>query len=210
MKATEVLKKAKELLSIETEEVKLAQATLENGTVIEAETMAAGQEVFIVTEDEKVALPVGEYTLEDGQTLKVEEEGIIASIGAAEEPAEEPAEENLSEESEESEEQVKEEELAEEEKEEMGYATKEELAEVKSMIEEIKAMIDKKQDMSSDEEEVAEEEKEAEEEAKEELSAIPKVKHNPEKETKVEAFQFSNKKTISTLDRVMSKISNIN
>ena len=50
MKATEILSKAKELLSIETE-VKLAQATLENGTVIEADEMAAGKEVFIVTED---------------------------------------------------------------------------------------------------------------------------------------------------------------
>ena len=59
MKATEVLKKAKELLSIETEEVTLAQATLENGTVIEAESLSEGQEVFIITEDEKVDLPVG-------------------------------------------------------------------------------------------------------------------------------------------------------
>ena len=93
MKATEILSKAKELLSIETE-VKLAQATLENGTVIEAEEMAEGKEVFIVTEDEKVALPVGEYTLEDGQALIVEEEGIIASKEemSAEELAEEAVE----------------------------------------------------------------------------------------------------------------------
>ena len=39
----------------------------------------------------------------------------------------------------------------EEEKEEMGYATKEELAEVKSMIEEIKAMLEPKEDLSADE-----------------------------------------------------------
>ena len=69
MKAVEILSKAKELLSIEVEEVKLAQAKLENGTIIEAESIASGQEVFIVTEDEKVALPVGEYQLEDGQML---------------------------------------------------------------------------------------------------------------------------------------------
>jgi hypothetical protein len=41
--------------------------------------------------------------------------------------------------------------LKEEEKEEMGYATKEELAEVKSMIEEIKAMLEPKEDLSADE-----------------------------------------------------------
>lgn len=194
MKATEVLKKAKELLSIETEEVKLAQATLENGTVIEAEQMAEGQEVFIVTDDEKVALPVGEYTLEDGQILMVKEEGIIASIGAAKE--EEPAEEDLSEEQ-------PEEQKLEEEKEEMKYATKEELSEVKQMIEEIKAMIDKKEEMAS---EVVEEEKV--EEPKEELSAVPKVKHNPEKETEKQTYLFSQKSGTTTLDRVLSKISN--
>src|SRR6056300_1491049 len=127
MKATDMLNKVKEVLGVElneeTQEVKLAQATLENGTVIESENFAAGSEVFIVTDDEKVALPVGEYTLEDGEMLIVEEEGVIAKIGKPEEAPE-------------SEEEV---EAAEEEKEEMGYATKEELAVVKSMIEEIKA-----------------------------------------------------------------------
>jgi len=193
MKATEVLKKAKELLSIETEEVTLAQATLENGTVIEAESLSEGQEVFIVTEDEKVALPVGEYTLEDGQILMVKEEGIIASVGAAKE--EEPAEEDLSEEQQ----------LEEDDKEEMKYATKEELSEVKEMIEEIKAMIDKKEEMAS---EVVEEEVKAEEDPKEELSAVPKVKHNPEKETQKEVFLYGKKSGTTTLDRVLSKISN--
>jgi hypothetical protein len=184
MKATEVLKKAKELLSIETEEVKLAQAKLKNGTVIEAEQMAEGQEVFIITEDEKVALPVGEYTLEDGQILTVKEEGIIASIEAAKE--EEAAEEDLSEEQQ-----------LEEDKEEMKYATKEELSEVKKMIEEIKAMIDKKEDMASEEVD-----------KKEELSEVPKVKHNPEKETEKQTYLFSQKSGTTTLDRVLNKISN--
>jgi len=201
MKATEVLKKAKELLSIETEEVKLATATLENGTIIEAESFAAGEEVFIVTEDEKVALPVGDYTLEDGNVLMVKEEGIIDSIGAAVEE-EEPSEESLNEETE-----------LEEDKEEMGYATKEELAEVKSMIEEIKAMIESKEEMS---EEVSEEPKEElseeikKEETKEELSIIPKVKHNPEKEVERNLNLFSQKRATTTYDRVLSKISKIN
>jgi len=201
MKATEVLKKAKELLSIETEEVKLATATLENGTIIEAESFAAGEEVFIVTQDEKVALPVGDYTLEDGNVLMVKEEGIIDSIGEAVEE-EEPSEESLNEETE-----------LEEDKEEMGYATKEELAEVKSMIEEIKAMIESKEEMS---EEVSEEPKEElseeikEEEIKEELSEIPKVKHNPEKEEDRNLNLFAQKRVSTTYDRVLSKISKIN
>jgi len=192
MKAQEMLSKIKETLGVETQEVELAQAQLENGTIIEAESMASGQEVFIVTEDERVALPVGEYMLEDGQMLKVEEEGIIASIGAAEEA---PAEEDLSEVTDEAEE------LAEE-KEEMGYATKEELAEVKSMIEEIKAMIQDKEKMSAEEAPVETEE------VKEELSAVEKVKHNPESETKKEMFLYAQKGQGTTLSRVMSKISN--
>ena len=58
--------------------VELAQAKLENGTVVESESFKAGDEIFIITDDEKVAMPVGEYVMEDGKLLVVEEEGIIA------------------------------------------------------------------------------------------------------------------------------------
>lgn len=201
MKATDMLNKVKELVGVdlkeETQEVKLAQATLENGTVIESEDFAVGSEVFIVTEDEKVALPVGEYTLEDGEMLKIEEEGIIASIGAAEE--ESPAEEEV--------------EAAQED----IYATKEEVAELKSMIEEIKAMLEPKEEMSSEEvtEELPEEATELSEEVKEvevELSAeepIAKVTHNPEKEEKVNLNLYGQKREMTTTDRVFAKIANI-
>ena len=81
-----MLSKIKALLNANTN---LAQQTLDNGTIIEAESFEAGQSVFIVTDDERVALPIGEYKLEDGSTLIVEEEGVIASIGEAEAPAEE-------------------------------------------------------------------------------------------------------------------------
>lgn len=191
-----MLNKVKELVGVEaSEEVKLAQATLENGTVIESEDFAVGSEVFIVTDDEKVALPVGDYTLEDGEQLKVEEEGVIASIGAAEEPTEEPTEEEASEELEE---------------EEMAYATKEELAEVKSMIEDIKAMIEKKDEMS---EEVKEEETDKEELSKveevEEKVELEKVTHNPEAEPQKEMKLYGQKREMTTADRVFSRISNI-
>ena len=50
-------------------------------TTIEAETFEAGSEVFVVTEDEqKIAVPVGEYELEDGRILVIVEEGIISEI----------------------------------------------------------------------------------------------------------------------------------
>ena len=154
MKSQETLGKIMELLNLQ-DEVKLESMKLENGTTIEAEAFEANHEVFIVTEDEKIALPVGEYELEDGRILVVAEEGVIAEMrDAGEEPqAEEaPAQEEAP---------AEEVEQAEEEpKEEMAYATKEELSaaveEMKAMIEEIKAM------MSPKEEEMAEEVKEEE------------------------------------------------
>ena len=187
-----MLNKVKELVGIEleTQEVKLAQATLENGTVIESEDFAVGSEVFIVTEDEKVALPVGEYTLEDGEMLKVEEEGIIASIGKEEEEA--PAEEEI----EASEEEV--------------YATKEEVAELKSMIEEIKAMLEPKEKMSSEETtELSEKVKEVKEIELSIEEPIAKVTHNPEREEKVNLNLYGQKREMTTADRVLSKIANI-
>ena len=61
-------------------EVKLETMKLVNGTEIEAEVFEAGAEVFIVSEEEKVALPIGEYELEGGQVLVVAEEGVISEI----------------------------------------------------------------------------------------------------------------------------------
>lgn len=75
--ATNTLNKVKAVLGLE---VKMEQLKMENGTVLEADSFEAGQSVFIVTEDEKVALPIGEYELEDNRVLKVDEEGIIASL----------------------------------------------------------------------------------------------------------------------------------
>jgi len=201
MKATDMLNKVKELIGVElSQEVKLAQATLENGTVIESEDFAVGSEVFIVTEDEKVALPVGDYTLEDGETLIVEQEGVIASIGATEEEA--PAEEEV--------------EAKEDEKEEMGYATKEELAEVKAMIEEIKSMLEPKEEMSEEapntiksEETTTKTVYASEEEVELSAEPIAKITHNPEAETKKNLNLFSQKRPSNTADRVMQRIANI-
>lgn len=76
-KATETLNKLKVLLGIE---VAFESAKLDNGTVLEAESFEAGNEVFIVTAEEKVALPVGTYTMEDGKELVVAEEGLISEV----------------------------------------------------------------------------------------------------------------------------------
>jgi hypothetical protein len=86
-----VVNQIKELLGME---VKLAQMKLMDGvTVIEAETFEPEMAVFIVNEEERVPMPVGEYVLEDGNVLKVETEGVIASIEMPEEEAPEVEEE---------------------------------------------------------------------------------------------------------------------
>ena len=199
MKSNNVIEKIKDVLNLN-EEVKLEQQALENGTVLEADSFEADSEVFIVTEDERVAVPVGEYQLEDGRILVVAEEGIISEVKEA------------------GEEEVEEVEAEEEEKEEMAYATKEELAEVKEMIEEIKAMLEPKEDLSSEDlgnlitEELSKHElSEVPQEVQEELnepSAEP-IMANPEADsTNKPSFKFAQNRKPSTFDRVLNKIIN--
>ena len=199
MKSNNVIEKIKDVLNLN-EEVKLEQQALENGTVLEADSFEADSEVFIVTEDERVAVPVGEYQLEDGSILVVAEEGIISEVKEA------------------GEEEVEEVEAEEEEKEEMAYATKEELAEVKEMIEEIKAMLEPKEDLSSEDlgnlitEELSKHElSEVPQEVQEELnepSAEP-IMANPEADsTNKPSFKFAQNRKPSTFDRVLNKIIN--
>ena len=192
MKATEMLNKIKTFLGEETtdivdsiqEEVKLAQAKLENGTVLEAEAFEAGNEIFIVSEDERVAVPVGEYQMEDGKILVVTEEGLIGELKDATEEVEEEVE-----------------------AEDLGYVTKEELAEVVSMIEEIKAMIEKKEEMSEEKE--VELSEELPTEVKEELSepAAEPIAHNPEQKNNMNV-KFSQNRKQTTFDKVLSRINN--
>lgn len=193
MKSQETLGKIMELLNLQ-DEVKLESMKLENGTTIEAEAFEANQEVFIVTEeDEKIALPIGEYTLEDGRVLVVAEEGIIAEVreGGEEEPAQEEVVEEATEE-------------VEANEEEMSYATKEELSaaveEMKAMIEEIKAMMSPKE-----EEEMAEEVKEEEVEMSSDEPAAKPIKHSPD--TKPADMQkFSKGARKDTLSRIFDKL----
>ena len=190
MKSQETLSQIMELLNLQ-DEIKLESMKLDNGTVIEAEAFEANQEVFIVTEDEKIALPVGEYTLEDGRMLVVAEEGVIAEVRDASEeaPAEEAPAEDVVEEVEQAEE-------------EMSYATKEELSaaveEMKAMIEEIKAMMSpKEEDMS----EVVAEEVDL---SSNEPAAKP-IKHSPDTKPS-EMHKFAKGAKGDTLSRIFQKL----
>ena len=203
MKATEMLNKVKDLLGVELqEEVKLEQMKLENGTVIEAEAFEKDNEVFIVTEDEKVPVPSGEYEMEDGKVLVVAE-GVISEIKEMEEEAEE--EEAKSD---------KEEEMEEELSEEV-YASKDEVSELKAIIEDLKAKLELKDQETAEEIGLAmttmlSEQEKIEEAVKEELSqpAAEPIKHNPEGETKKEGYLYAQNRTMTTRDRVLNKIAN--
>ena len=186
----------------ETVEVKFEQMTLENGTVLEAEAFEAGNEVFIVNEEDRIAVPVGEYTMADGRVLYVTEEGLIAEIKTAEAEAEEEAVEVEVEASEETPEVV-EEALAEEMP--MEDIIKEI---VMPMVEEIKAVLSAireemgayKEKMSAVEEENAN--------LKTELSsqsAAKPIKHNPETAPKSEV-KLANRRPQTSFDRVLAKM----
>jgi hypothetical protein len=199
MSAKETLSKIAGLLNVDlaeqVQEVSLESMKLDNGTVIEAESFEAGSSVFIATEDEKVALPIGDYNLEDGRMMIIVEEGVIAEIREA---------------GEESEEEVVEEEMAEEKEEEMAYATKEELGaamdELKGMIEEVKQMMNpKEEEEMSAEEHVSEEATEEVKMSAQEPAAKP-IKANPEAQVQKDMMKFANNGRKSTLDRVLGKI----
>ena len=198
MKSTEILNKIKTFLGEEKieeqveetqveetqleesqEKVELAQAKLDNGTILEAEAFEAGNEIFIVTEDERVAVPVGEYQMEDGQILVVSEEGIIGEIKSAE---------------------AEEEEEVEAEEEEMAYVSKEEF---NSAIDEIKGMINELKEVK---EEMAEVEEQVKQELSE-TPAVEPIAHNPEAKQEFKV-RFGQNRKETALDRVMKKLTN--
>ena len=185
------------------EEVKVEMATMKlaGGVVVEAESFEAGQNVFLIGEDEeKVAAPVGEHELEDGRMLIIEEEGVIAEIreAGAEAVEEEAAQEDMAEE-------------------EMAYVTK---AEFESAVNEIKEMIagmmPQEEEMAAEEvsEEVEMNAEEATEEVVEEkvemsaedVPAAKKVTAAPV-DKKPDMHQFATKGRKDALARVMSKLS---
>ena len=184
-----MLNQIRTLLNIE---VRLEEMKLENGTVVSAETFEKGSEIFIVTDDEKVAMPVGEYILEDGRLVVVSEEGMIADVR-------EVSDEVPAEETEDLEEETVETEVPAEvatEVEAIIEAVVEVIApvleEVKSEIEELKKQFSEMKGGKK----------------KEDMSAARKpIKHNPEaKAPQKKQMQFAKGQFNTTLDRVLNKL----
>jgi len=205
MKANQMLNEIKTLLNIE---VKLEEQKLENGTIVSAEAFEKDNEIFIVTDDEKVAMPVGEYILEDGRLLVVEAEGLIADVR------------DVSDEVPEKEEATKEVEETEDLEEEEEKKDMADVADWEGMEKRIQNLEDAIASLKGDKEEMGVENgvlksrtvkeefsEEVKEEVKEELSAVKPIKHNPEASTPQKTqVQFGKGQFNTTLDRVLSKL----
>ena len=212
-----MINKIRTLLNIQ---VELEERKLENGTVVEAESFAKGQEIFIVTDDEKVAMPVGEYILESGELIVVEEEGVIADVREVSDDV--PAKEETSD-------------LAEFDPD--RYVTVEDWRGMEERIANLEdAIADLKGDKQPKAEKVVEAEEQIEDEArqpksrtikeefteknkeenlneqlKEELSepAADPIKHSPEStSTKGNKVRYSEKRRKSVMDNVLEKLIN--
>jgi hypothetical protein len=197
MNEKSILNKVRTLLGLE---VKLETMKLSDGvSMLEAEMFEAGQPVFILTEDEqRIPVPVGEYELEDMRILVVIEEGVIAEVREAAEVEEEveveaPAVEEEVEAATETAPQAKK--VIESIVKESFFS---EIEALKKENEELKAQL------SAQTPEVAEEV------APVELSEEPKpISFNPENTQATDVFKFAAKRNATTMDTVLSRISNI-
>lgn len=195
MKENTILTRIAALLGMN--KVELATMKLMDGvTILEADAFEAGMEVFIVTEDEqRVAIPVGEYELEDGRMLVVAQEGIIAEIKEMEEEAPEV------EEAPEAEAPMVEEEMADEA---IPVAPKKV---IKSTIEEM--LFSKIEELKAENEalkaQLSEQPVMEEAPVVDEPAAKP-IAHNPEKPQAQTQFTWGQGAGVSTFDRIISKL----
>jgi regulator of replication initiation timing len=197
MNEKSILNKVRTLLGLE---VKLETMKLSDGvSMLEADAFEAGQPVFILTEDEqKIPLPIGEYELEDMRILVVIEEGVIAEVREAAEVEEEVVVEK-----------------APEVEEEVEATT--ETAAPKKTIESIvkESFFSEIEALKKENEELkaklsAQTTEVAEEVAPVELSEEPKpISFNPENTQATDVFKFAAKRNATTMDTVLSRISNI-
>lgn len=187
-KALQIIKQLRIALGME---VKLEQMKLADGvTVIEADAFEPNMEVFVVTEDEqKIAVPVGEYELEDGRILVVVEEGIISEIKEVATEEEAPVEEEV-----EATATATATETAPKKTIEIQSTSKETYFEeneaLKLEIVELKAQIELNEVV-----EIVEDE-------------IKPITFNPENETEITTFKYGNKGNNSQLNKIFTKINN--
>ena len=183
------MKKINQIKALLGMEVKLETMKLANGTEIEAEVFEAGAEVFIVSEEEKVALPIGEYELEGGQVLVVAEEGVISEIKDAAQEEEVPVEEEV-------EEQEMEAEVATPKKVVESVSKETHFAKIEEMQKEIDAL-----------KLALEPKEEVKEEVELSADEVAPIKHNPEATAaKKDTFLYSQKAPKTVKSTIYNKL----
>ena len=194
MEAKKTLNKVRTILGMD---VSLETRKLENGTMLEAEDFSKGNEVFILADDsEKIALPQGDYTLEDGLVLSVIDEGIIDEVREQEKEAEEKEEEKVEEA----------EELGEDRGKDDDEVAVDDWEGMEKRIKNLEdAVADLKSRVGKDEEEIKEE---FTSQAKEiELNDIEPIAHSPEKaNAKRETFGQTRRYANGTQARVFQAL----
>ncbi len=201
MSAKTQINKIKTLLNMT---VKLEQMKLENGTVLEADAFETGAECFIVNEEDRIPIPMGEYELEDGKILVIAEDGIIGEVKEAAQPEEEaPAEEAPVEEVEAEAETASPKKVVESITKEMFFS---EIEKLRAEIAELKSQKEEVVDEKAETELAAESQ---DENTEVELSKEEDLKHSPEaKVDKAPMFKFASKAPESTKDRIFNKLFN--
>lgn len=175
-------------------EVKLAQMKLADGvTILEFDSLEVGKEVFIVSENGNVPLPMGEYELEDGNILEVYEDGIIGEVKSKEEeqpPLEEVEPAMPVEASVEQPQAVKK--VIKSTIEEQHFA---EIEKLKAEIVELKSMIEQKEEVKEEVIELAQEEE------------VKPISFNPENVNEIKAVKLTSQK-LSSRDKILNTIYN--
>ncbi len=175
-------------------EVKLAQMKLADGvTFLEFDSLEVGKEIFVVSENGNVPLPMGEYELEDGNILEVYEDGIIGEVKSKEEeqpPLEEEEPAMPVEASVEQPQAVKK--VIKSTIEEQHFA---EIEKLKAEIVELKSMIEQKEEVKEEVIELAQEEE------------VKPISFNPENVNEIKAVKLTSQK-LSSRDKILNTIYN--
>ena len=214
MNAVDILKRFDTFLTRSEVEVKLATMKLANGTVLEADEFSEGNSVFIVTEDERVPLPVGEHEMEDGRVLVVGEIGKIGKVGLETTEEEEKVEEELETIPEAEEEGYKDgiadskEDIKEDvEDTDLGYVSKQEFEDAVNEIKEMVSKVEARLNEGKEEDDAFVVKEELRENDLEETKLF---KHNPNRtEVNKVKFKLGSNRSLSTMDKIMERISNI-
>jgi hypothetical protein len=177
-------------------DVKLAQMKLADGvTILEFDSLEVGKEIFVVSENGNVPLPIGEYELEDGNMLEVYEDGIIGEVKAPEAqeeeaPMEQPEAEMPVEASVDPQQAVKK--VIKSTIEEQHFA---EIEKLKAEIVELKSMIEQKEEVKEEVIELSQEEE------------VKPISFNPENVNEIKPIKLTSQSQ-SMRDKILNTIYN--